>query len=85
MGLTAAQDRVHNFFRGFLPEVAMASIQLTDEQSRALEHSCERPPSPVDPRTNTADLDFWLDPELRQASVQTRTWRSRIIRLLRRL
>ena len=31
------------------------------------------------------DLDFWLDPELRHVSVQTRTWRRRIIRLLCRI
>jgi hypothetical protein len=32
----------------------MTPIQLTDEQSRALEHSDAYPPSAIDPRTNTA-------------------------------
>jgi hypothetical protein len=31
------------------------------------------------------DLDFWLDPELRHVSVQTRTWRRRLMRLLCRV
>jgi hypothetical protein len=31
------------------------------------------------------ELDFWIDPEMRQVSVQTRTWRRRIMRLLRKL
>jgi len=30
-------------------------------------------------------LDFWLDPELRAVSVQTRTWRRLMMRLLRKL
>jgi hypothetical protein len=28
------------------------------------------------------DLDLWLDPEMRQIAVQTRTWRRRVVRLL---
>jgi len=28
------------------------------------------------------DLDFWLDPELRHVSLQTRTWRRHLMRLL---
>jgi hypothetical protein len=31
------------------------------------------------------DLDFWLDPERRHVTVQPRTWRRRLIRLLCRL
>jgi hypothetical protein len=31
------------------------------------------------------DLDLWLDPEMRHISVQTRTWRRRIMRLLCRI
>ena len=31
------------------------------------------------------NLDFWLDTELRSISVQTRTWRRRVMRLLSRL
>jgi hypothetical protein len=31
------------------------------------------------------DLDLWLDPEARRVSVQTRTWRRRLMRLLCRL
>jgi hypothetical protein len=31
------------------------------------------------------DLDFWLDPERRNVSVQTRTWRRRLMRLLGRI
>jgi hypothetical protein len=31
------------------------------------------------------DLDCWLDPERRQVTVQTRSWRRRLIRLLCRL
>jgi hypothetical protein len=31
------------------------------------------------------DLELWLDPELAEVTVQTRTWRRRIIRLLYRL
>jgi len=48
------------------------------------------PPGPRIPLLGVAallnnDLDFWLDPELRHVSVETRTWRRRMIRLLRRL
>ncbi len=31
------------------------------------------------------DLDFWFDPERQHVSVQSRTWRTPLIRLLRRL
>jgi hypothetical protein len=31
------------------------------------------------------DLDWWIDPERRDVTVQTRTWRRRLIRLLCRL
>lgn len=31
------------------------------------------------------DVDFWLDPELRHVSAQTRTWRRRLLRLLTQL
>ena len=31
------------------------------------------------------DLDFWLDPELRHVTVQTRTWRRRLMRMLCRI
>jgi hypothetical protein len=48
------------------------------------------PPGPRLPLLGVAallnnDLDFWLDPELRHVSVATRTWRRRMMRLLRRI
>ena len=70
-------------------EVAMAGrlpVRM-EQRDRCLQAGCCPSCSPRLPLLGLPaflanDLDWWLDPEQRQVTVQTRTWRRPLIRLL---
>ncbi|HYW82945.1 MAG TPA: hypothetical protein VFB30_06810 [Spirochaetia bacterium] len=70
--------------------VGMPPFRLRMERGIAVYARDAEPPGPRLPLlglpslTNN-DLDWWLDPERRNITVQTRTWRRRLMRLLCRL